>query len=221
MKFVNPHTGADVADADVGTHLFKRVRFEDNKLRDLCFAAQPGAGWLVLNDVRTIEYTEALLWASASGYGGPSLKGVTVWDMRPSLAKMGVTLAAAVRALPTLIKAATKGRWLQSLRAAADTIDAANRTASLIWAQGDMIKLPNPASIPMTNAEGQKVMRTVAAVAAVGPNPAVPEHLVQVDDSSGWAHGPEWVQLVTCGDVWERGTWQSAQGWRAVVYSWL
>eukprot|EP00966_Prymnesium_polylepis_P060610 1406670-Prymnesium_polylepis.1 len=47
MKFVNPHTGADVADHEVGTHLYKRVRFDDNMLRDMCFAAQPGADWLL------------------------------------------------------------------------------------------------------------------------------------------------------------------------------
>jgi hypothetical protein len=58
----------------------------------------------------------------------------------------------------------------------------------------------------MTNAEGIKVGRTVPAGAAHGANPAVPEHFVQADDSSGWAHGPEWVQLITLGDLWERGT---------------
>ena len=34
----------------------------------------------------------------------------------------------------------------------------------------------------------------------------VPEHFEQADDTSGWANGPEWVQLVTFGDLWERGT---------------
>eukprot|EP00966_Prymnesium_polylepis_P196736 4558516-Prymnesium_polylepis.1 len=63
-----------------------------------------------------------------------------------------------------------------------------------------MLILPHPASIPMTNAEGQKVGRTVPAAADV------PEHFVQADDTSGWANGPEWVQLVTFGDLWERGT---------------
>eukprot|EP00966_Prymnesium_polylepis_P233647 5404349-Prymnesium_polylepis.1 len=58
----------------------------------------------------------------------------------------------------------------------------------------------------MTNSEGIKVGRTVAAVAAQGGHPAVPEHFVQADDSSGWAHGPKWVQLITVGDLWERGT---------------
>ena len=138
MKFVNPHNGADVTDADVGTHLYKRVRFEDNKPRDVCFAAQPDAGWQVIGGVRTIDYADALLWAAASGYGGPNLIGVTVWDMRPSPAKLGAgqvrrgaTLAAAVGAMPTQIKAATKGRWLQALRAAAETVEAANRSAHL------------------------------------------------------------------------------------------
>ena len=63
MKFVNPHTGADVADHDVGTHLYRRVRFDDNKLRDMCFAAQPGADWETINGVRTIAYSDSMVWA--------------------------------------------------------------------------------------------------------------------------------------------------------------
>ena len=206
MKFVNPHTGADVADHDVGTHLHRRVRFEDNKLRDMCFAAQPGADWEAINGVRTIAYSDAMVWAAAAAFGGPNLRGVALWDLRPSPAKMEATLALAAGAMPTIIKAATKGKWLQALRAAADTVDAANRSAGLVWSRGDLIALPTPASIPMTNSEGITVGRTVAAVAAQGGNPAVPEQFVQADDSSGWAHGPEWVQLITIGDLWERGT---------------
>ena len=82
MKFVNPHTGADVADHDVGTHLYKRVRFDDNKLRDMCFAAQPGADWEAINGVRTIAYSDAMVWAAAAAFGGPNLRGATLWNLR-------------------------------------------------------------------------------------------------------------------------------------------
>eukprot|EP00966_Prymnesium_polylepis_P066994 1555035-Prymnesium_polylepis.1 len=58
-----------------------------------------------------------------------------------------------------------------------------------------MLILPHPATIPMTNAEGQNVSRTVPAAGDV------PEHFVQADDTSDWANGPEWVQLVTFGDL--------------------
>eukprot|EP00966_Prymnesium_polylepis_P188994 4378908-Prymnesium_polylepis.1 len=75
MKFVNPHTGADVHDSDVGTHLYKRVRFEDSKHRDVCMAAQPDASWDLTNGVRTIEYSEVMLWSAAAAFGGPNLRG--------------------------------------------------------------------------------------------------------------------------------------------------
>eukprot|EP00966_Prymnesium_polylepis_P170290 3936350-Prymnesium_polylepis.1 len=102
--------------------------------------------------------------------------------------------------MPTIIKKATKGKWLQAFRAAANTVDAANRSAGLVWSRGDMLVLPRAANIPMTNAEGQRVGRTVPAA------PGVAEHFVQADDPSGWENGPVWVQLVTFGDLWERGT---------------
>ena len=108
MKFVNPHTGADVADHDVGTHLYRRVRFDDNKLRDLCFAAQPGADWETITGVRTIAYSDAMVWAAAAAFGGPNLtnlRGATLWNLRPSPAKMEATLALAAGAMPTIIKA--------------------------------------------------------------------------------------------------------------------
>jgi hypothetical protein len=73
MRFIDPTTGEDVPDADVGIHLYRRVRFEDDSLLGKCLAAQPDASWLVLNNVRTLDYSEATIWACAAAFGGDNL----------------------------------------------------------------------------------------------------------------------------------------------------
>eukprot|EP00966_Prymnesium_polylepis_P004929 113162-Prymnesium_polylepis.1 len=59
MRFIDPASGADVDNAHMGTHLFRRVRFEDPELQDKCLAAQPNASWDLIGNVRTVEYSEA------------------------------------------------------------------------------------------------------------------------------------------------------------------
>ena len=121
-----------MADADVDTHLFRRVRFQDDSLLGKCLAAQPDASWLVINNVRTLDYSEATMWACAAAFGGDNLSEEAAWLMRPSPARVGETLAAAVGSVPTIIAKLTLGQWLTSLRTAADKLDAANRATKLV-----------------------------------------------------------------------------------------
>ena len=78
-----------MADADVDTHLFRRVRFQDDSLLGKCLAAQPDASWLVINNVRTLDYSEATMWACAAAFGGDNLSEEAAWLLRPSPARVG------------------------------------------------------------------------------------------------------------------------------------
>ena len=96
MRFIDPTSGADVDNAHIGTHLFRRVRFEDDSLLDKCLAAQPEASWEFIGGVRTLEYSEAALWAAAAAFGADNLGGEMQYYLRPTPAKMEETLNAAL-----------------------------------------------------------------------------------------------------------------------------
>ena len=201
MQLINTADGADVDVTQVGVHLFKRVRFGDNLLLEKCIAAQPNASWQVIGGVQTLDYSEAALWASATAFGGENLTGEMMWRLRPTPTKMEESLAAAVAMLPTLAAKVTLGKWLEALRIAADKLDAPNRAAKLVWSRGNLLSLPAPEQINMTNADGFDIM-TETPGANVGDPPA----RTAVPDPSGWEYGPRWIQLVGIDDVWEKGT---------------
>ena len=177
------------------------MRFEDDSLLDKCLAAQPWASWEFIGGVRTLEYSEAALWAAAAAFGADNLGGDMQYYLRPTPAKMEETLNAAMASVPTFAKAQTLGQWLTALRTAADKIDAANRAARLVWTRGNMLRLPDPVTIHMTNAEGVPLYTE-----APGPNVGDPVVRAAIDDATGWANGPTWFLLVSICDIWEKGS---------------
>eukprot|EP00966_Prymnesium_polylepis_P162679 3759831-Prymnesium_polylepis.1 len=64
-----------------------------------------------------------------------------------------------------------------------------------------MLRLPDPVQIQMTNAEGVPLFTE-----APGPNAGDPMVRTAIDGVTGWANGPTWFQLVSIGDVWEKGS---------------
>eukprot|EP00966_Prymnesium_polylepis_P285505 6594819-Prymnesium_polylepis.1 len=166
-----------------------------------CLAAQPDASWLVIHNVRTLDYSEAIMWACAAAFGGDSLAGEMAWLLRPSPARIEETLAAALGSEPTIIAKQTLGQWLTSLRAAADKLDAANCAARLVWTRAQQLRLPDPCQIPITNADGVAMYTTTPGAGAGDP----PVRTAAVD-ATGWEYGPQWVRLVAIDELWEKGS---------------
>ena len=51
MKFIDPTTGADVAEVQIDVHLYRYLAAEDGDRLDVFCTAQPMAGWVNIGGV--------------------------------------------------------------------------------------------------------------------------------------------------------------------------
>ena len=149
MKFIDPTTGADVAEDQIDTHQFRFLAAEDGDRFDFFRTIQPSAGWGVVNGVEVIEYPSAHKWALHVGQVGHGALELTVQ-------KRGLLTATAVgRSLKVVVAAIidkdaslslrehTKGVFLERSKRAVGKMPAAVRRGCVFDA-ADWSTLPDP-----------------------------------------------------------------------------
>jgi len=151
MKFVDPTTGADVAEDQIDTHKFRFLAAEDGDRFDFFRTIQPSAGWGVVHGVEVIEYPSAPKWALHVGQVGHGALELTIQ-------KRGLLTATAIgRSLKVVVAAVidkdaslslrehTKGVFLERSKRAFGKMPAAVRR-ECIFDAADWSTLPDPAT---------------------------------------------------------------------------
>ena len=149
MKFIDPATGADVAEGQFDTHQFRFLAAEEGDRFDFFRTIQPSAGWGVINGVEVIEYPSALQWSLHVGQVGPDALELRVQ-------KRGLLTTAAIGSCLKVVVAAiidkdaslslrehTKGVFLERSKRAVGKMPAANRRDCIFGAVA-WITLPDP-----------------------------------------------------------------------------
>ena len=147
MKFIDPTTGADVAEDQIDIHKFLYLAAEEGDRLGFFRTIQPSAGWVVVNGVEGVEYPTALQWSLNVGQVAPNAFELTIQ-------KRGLLTATAIGSCLKVMVAAiidkdaslslrehTKGVFLERSKRAVGKMAAAARRDCTFgatgWAFGD------------------------------------------------------------------------------------